>query len=337
MSVSEDHDPDRRGDGVSSTESIVNRFQATLARGEQPAIEDYLPAGHSERQAVLPGLVRADLQHRLRRGQAVCVESYLGRYPDLAENPASVVDLIVAEHLERQSKGLLATADEYHRRFPQYRSQLAARLGSAPAQARPAAPAAVEKEPAGEKAPASVTPLPRVPQTFASETPAEAHLPEDSEPRWGTFLPAALSDWLVRPERLREAGGMALALGGFMALIALLCLVSVLTQFLPAKPGIGKAALVTVLAGVIAAVQIWTGLRTRMGRAWAFWAGLLLGLVQSTEAMRFLLNHNLQLDGFAGIIGLPVLLLAVFEFFAYLFALMALHARPYGQLAAETE
>src|SRR5437016_3174388 len=95
MSASEDHDLDRRGDGASSTESIVNRFQATLARGEHPAIEDYLPAGHNERRAVLPALVRADLQHRLRRGQAVCVESYLGRYPDLAEDPAGVVDLIM--------------------------------------------------------------------------------------------------------------------------------------------------------------------------------------------------------------------------------------------------
>jgi hypothetical protein len=74
-----------------------------------------------------------------------------------------------------------------------------------------------------------------------------------------------------------------------------------------------------------------------MGRTWSFWAGLLLGLVQSTEAMRFLLNHNLHLDGFAGIIGLPLLLLALFQFFAYLFALMALHARPYGPLAAESE
>src|SRR5271165_3821614 len=93
-------DPDRGGDGASSTESIVNRFQATLVRGEHPAIEDYLPAGPAERRAVLPALVRADLQHRLRRGQAVCIESYLGRYPDLAEDPAGVADLIVVEQLE---------------------------------------------------------------------------------------------------------------------------------------------------------------------------------------------------------------------------------------------
>ena len=122
-----------------------------------------------------------------------------------------------------------------------------------------------------------------------------------------------------------------------MALIALLCLISVLTQFIPAQQGVGRAALVTVLAGALAALQIWTGLHTRLGRTWAFWAGLLLGLVQSTEAMRFLLNHSFHLDGFAGIVGLPVLLLAIFEFFAYLFALMALHARPYGTLATHTE
>jgi hypothetical protein len=328
MSASEDHDPDGRGDGASS---IVNRFQAALTRGEQPAIEDYLPAGHTERRAVLPALVRADLQHRLRRGQSVCVESYLGRYPDLAEDAAGIVDLIIAEHAARQSKGPATAVDDYYRRFPQYRSLLATRLGSAPAPTQPVA------APAETKIPAQPAVLLQRTVPAESEPPAEADTTVGSDARWGAFLPAALSDWLVRPERAREAGGMALALGGFMALIALLCLISVLTQFIPAQQGVGRAALVTVLAGALAALQIWTGLHTRLGRTWAFWAGLLLGLVQSTEAMRFLLNHSFHLDGFAGIVGLPVLLLAIFEFFAYLFALMALHARPYGTLATHTE
>jgi hypothetical protein len=328
MSALEDQDPDRRGDGESSTESIVNRFQATLMRGEHPAIEDYLPAGHNERRAVLPALVRADLLHRLRRGQAVCVESYLGRYPGLAEDPAAVVDLIMAERQERQSRGLSTAADEYYRRFPQYQSLLATRLGSAPA-AAPSTPPVEAKIPALPAAPLEKSVPPEV------ESPAVSSAAGSDA--WGTFLPAALSDWLIRPERLREAGGMALALGAFMALIAILCLISLLTQLIPAHQGVSMAALVTLLASVLAAVQIWTGLRTRMGRTWAYWAGLLLGLVQSTEAMRFLLNHNLQLDGFAGIVGLPVLLLAIFQFFAYLFALMALHARPYGQLSGQSE
>jgi hypothetical protein len=331
MSASEDRDPDGRGDGASSTQSIVNRFQAALSRGEHPAIEDYLPAGHTERRAVLPALVRVDLQHRLRRGQSVCVESYLGRYPDLAEDPTGIVDLITAEHAERQSKGQAAAADDYYRRFPQYRSLLATRLGSAPVPAQPVAPAAETKTPALPVAPLETT----LPSGYGSTGETESASGPDA--RWGTFLPAALSDWLVRPERVREAGGMALALGGFMALIALLCLISLLTQLVPAHQGVAMASLVTGLAAALAALQIWTGLHTRKGRTWAFWAGLLLGLAQSTEAMRFLLNHNFRLDGFAGVIGLPVLLLAVFEFFAYLFALMALHARPYGQLAAEAE
>jgi serine/threonine protein kinase len=65
-------------------EHVVDQFEDAWRRGQRPRLENYLPADPAERRAVLVELVRAELECRTRAGEAVLLESYLERYPELA-------------------------------------------------------------------------------------------------------------------------------------------------------------------------------------------------------------------------------------------------------------
>jgi WD40 repeat protein len=82
--------------------ALVERFEDAWQRGEQPNLADYLPADGPERQAALIPLVHIDLERRLKAGQAVRVEAYLWRYPELAADADRVVALLEAEWKLRQ-------------------------------------------------------------------------------------------------------------------------------------------------------------------------------------------------------------------------------------------
>jgi eukaryotic-like serine/threonine-protein kinase len=109
-------------------EQVLERFEDAWRAGGQPALEDYLDGSGPERRALLIELVHADLHYRLRRGQAVRVESYLKRHPELTE-AAVALDLIEAEYrLRLRTEPTLATT-EFLQRFPQFRDQLLQCLG----------------------------------------------------------------------------------------------------------------------------------------------------------------------------------------------------------------
>src|SRR5262249_9721315 len=87
-----------------------------------------LPVSGPLRLPALIELVHADLEFRLGSGEAVRVEQYLQRYPDLVETPGILLDLLDAEFHARRSREPTLTADEYCQRFPQYREALVVRL-----------------------------------------------------------------------------------------------------------------------------------------------------------------------------------------------------------------
>src|SRR5262245_38469816 len=78
-------------------EEIVSRFEAAWTRGERPTIEAFLPPAGPFRTAVLVELVHADLELRLKAGEAVRVETYLDRYPELSQKGDAVLDLLATE------------------------------------------------------------------------------------------------------------------------------------------------------------------------------------------------------------------------------------------------
>jgi WD40 repeat protein len=77
-----------------------------------------------ERRAALVHLVHIDLERRLKAGEAARVEDYLERYPELAHDPAVMLDLVAAEYRQRRRREPRVTATDYLERFPQLAPQL---------------------------------------------------------------------------------------------------------------------------------------------------------------------------------------------------------------------
>src|SRR5262249_35434102 len=112
-------------------EQIFEAFEAALRRAERPDLDAHLAAAGPARPAVLPELARAELEARLRAGEAARVEDYLDRYPELRGDPAAVIELLAAEYGQRQRHEPGLSFDEYARRFPEYREPLRERWPAA--------------------------------------------------------------------------------------------------------------------------------------------------------------------------------------------------------------
>jgi serine/threonine protein kinase len=125
---------------------MLRRFERAWQKGERPDLDAYLgliPRG--KRLAVLRDLVPLDLEYRLKAGEAARVEDYLRRYPDLAADADTVLDLAAWEfRLRRRSEPEL-TLEEYVQRLPwppeRLRERLAGEATVAPAFTLPPFPA----------------------------------------------------------------------------------------------------------------------------------------------------------------------------------------------------
>jgi predicted ATPase len=136
----------------SALKDAVRRFEQAWHGLPRPRIDDYLPAGGPLRCRALVELAHIDLELRLKAGEAARVEEYLARYPELAGDRAVVVGLIVAEHSLRRRLEAACTAEDYLRRFPQHRAELAERLAELDTDVR--TPPSPRPDPAPETPPA---------------------------------------------------------------------------------------------------------------------------------------------------------------------------------------
>ena len=103
-------------DDIARLEEAINRFEDAWQRGDRPDIGDYLNG--DGRAELLVELVHADLEYRLKAGEAARVEDYLRRYPELSGESEVVRELVKAEWRLRQREAPSLTAEEYERRFP---------------------------------------------------------------------------------------------------------------------------------------------------------------------------------------------------------------------------
>jgi WD40 repeat protein len=113
-------------------ETAVSRFEGLWRRGGRPRLEDFLPAAGPARAAALVELAHAELELRLKAGEAARVEEYLVRYPELRADRGVALDLIAAEFALRRPREPGCSVAEYLERFPEYRPELPARLHTPP-------------------------------------------------------------------------------------------------------------------------------------------------------------------------------------------------------------
>lgn len=87
---------------IASAEQVCARFERAWQAGENPRIEDFLPAGaEAERAALLEDLIRVELSYRAAAGAPPRVDEYHARFPHEAAR-------IAASHLGRKRGGVLA-------------------------------------------------------------------------------------------------------------------------------------------------------------------------------------------------------------------------------------
>jgi predicted ATPase len=120
-------EPVRRppGEDWLALQEAATRFDDAWRQGPRPVIEDYLPPDGRQRYHLLVELVHIDLELRLKAGEAVCVEEYLARYPELVADTPQTLKLIAAEYELRRRGEPGLSLDDYLQRFPQYRDELA--------------------------------------------------------------------------------------------------------------------------------------------------------------------------------------------------------------------
>ena len=107
-------------DEQSPLEDRLVALQVALRRGNRPDLTALLPSG-SERVEVLVELVHAELEFRLKAGEAARVEEYFARYPELQSDRAVFRSLIEAEAELCRRRDPDFNAAEFYRRFPGFR------------------------------------------------------------------------------------------------------------------------------------------------------------------------------------------------------------------------
>src|SRR5262245_54763019 len=115
----------------SECEDRIYAFENAWRQGPPPAIADFLCASGSIRRALLVELVHVDLEFRLKRGEAVQVQSYLEGFSELRDDRSAALELIAAEYELRRRMGGDVSLDEYRVRFPSYIDDLVERLRGA--------------------------------------------------------------------------------------------------------------------------------------------------------------------------------------------------------------
>jgi tetratricopeptide (TPR) repeat protein len=104
--------PDRRpvpeldSTGWEGVQGVVRAFLRALRGGNRPAIEAYAPPAGTDRTLVLIELIHEELEFQIKSGESPGLTEYLARFPEIADDPRALGELIVAEsELRRRIKG----------------------------------------------------------------------------------------------------------------------------------------------------------------------------------------------------------------------------------------
>ena len=121
-------------------ERIVGQFEARWRSGDRPDLSQFVPAAAPFRTELLRELVQIDLEYRLKCGDGARVETYIGKYLELASDEDFWLQLIVREYSLRRRTEMSLTAEEYQRRFPRWAERFEKLLTTISFEERPSPP-----------------------------------------------------------------------------------------------------------------------------------------------------------------------------------------------------
>jgi serine/threonine protein kinase/Tfp pilus assembly protein PilF len=99
-------------------EDFLEAFEVARAAGTATDLAAFLPApGHPQRRAVLPELIRIDLEFGWTEGRPVPLDDYLRRFPELQEDAAARAAVAYEEFRLRRQAGQTPTPEEYALRY----------------------------------------------------------------------------------------------------------------------------------------------------------------------------------------------------------------------------
>jgi serine/threonine protein kinase len=103
----------------------VERFEDAWQGADTVDLEKFLPSAEDAlRVTVLAELVKSELEIRCRRGQAVRLDAYLERFPELTRAPDLLPRLLYEEYRVRQMHGDRPALTTYQLRFPDHYGEL---------------------------------------------------------------------------------------------------------------------------------------------------------------------------------------------------------------------
>jgi hypothetical protein len=103
---------------------LPRRLECLWQLGQRPDVHEFLAGAGVRDPAVLAEVLAVDQWRRWHAGEPVPAEEYLRRYPALAANPETVLELVYGEWLVREELGQRPDPEEYFRRFPQWADRL---------------------------------------------------------------------------------------------------------------------------------------------------------------------------------------------------------------------
>lgn len=105
-------------------EARIRDFERAWLAGDRPDLSEFLSADPIACRAILPHLIHAELEFRIKQKEPARVEEYLQRFPELLNDDAVVLQFLQAEFQLRRRFEPLLSLNEYERRFPQWRDSL---------------------------------------------------------------------------------------------------------------------------------------------------------------------------------------------------------------------
>ncbi|QDT44946.1 Serine/threonine-protein kinase PrkC [Gimesia alba] len=118
-------------------EKVVSEYEDALRNGNALEVETIWRSSHNKELVLLFELVHTELEWRLKAGEAVRVEEYLERFPELSEDIDALHELISTEYILRLRTNSKVEVSEYTNRFPHFGESLISRLHDAAKQDQP--------------------------------------------------------------------------------------------------------------------------------------------------------------------------------------------------------